>query len=107
MSIKKDKYFVSLANTLARNSLGYTGPNPSVGAIVVKKNKIISFGVTSRSGRPHAEANALNKISIKDKKDATIYISLEPCSHHGKSPPCVNKIIKSKAKRVVLSLIHI
>ena len=55
MSIKKDKYFISLANTLARNSLGYTGPNPSVGAIVVKNNCVISFGSTSFSGRPHAE----------------------------------------------------
>ncbi len=104
MSIKKDKYYIGLANTLARNLLGYTGPNPSVGAVVVKNNNVISFGTTSRSGRPHAEANALNKLSNKDKKNSTIYISLEPCSHYGKTPPCVNKIISSKPKRVVYSI---
>ena len=88
MSIKKDKYFINLANNLAKNSNGYTGPNPSVGAIVVKNNKIISFGTTGISGRPHAEFNALKKLSNKEKKNSTIYISLEPCAHKGKSPPC-------------------
>ena len=84
MSIKKDKYFISLANNLAKNSLGYTGPNPSVGAVVVKNDKIISIGSTSISGRPHAEVNALNKVSLKKNDKTSIYISLEPCSHFGK-----------------------
>ena len=101
---KKDKYFVGLANTLARNSLGYTGPNPSVGAIVVKNDAVISHGSTSHSGRPHAEINALNKLSNKQKKNSSIYISLEPCAHQGKTPPCVNKIIKSKPSKVVYSI---
>ena len=61
MSIKKDKYYISLANNLALNSKGYTGSNPSVGAVVVKNNKVISFGSTGFNGRPHAEVNALNK----------------------------------------------
>tara|TARA_B100000073_G_scaffold280091_1_gene240624 strand:+ start:2411 stop:3496 length:1086 start_codon:yes stop_codon:yes gene_type:complete len=104
MSIKNDKYFINLANNLAKNSLGYSGPNPSVGAIVVKNNKIISFANTSFSGRPHAETNALNKLSFNKKKKSTIYISLEPCVHQGKTPPCVNEIIKSKIKRVVYSI---
>jgi len=104
MSIKKDKYFINLANNLAKNSLGYTGSNPSVGAVVVKNNEVISFGSTGTSGRPHAEAYALNKLKIKDKKNSTIYVSLEPCAHYGKSPPCVNQIISSKIKRVVFSL---
>ncbi len=103
MSIKKDKYFLSLANTLARNSIGYTGPNPSVGAVVVKNDNLISFGITGNSGRPHAEVNVLNKLSKKEMKGSTIYISLEPCTHYGKTPPCVNKIITSKIKRVVYS----
>ncbi len=103
MSIKKDKYFISLANNIAQNSLGYTGPNPSVGAVVVKNNQIISFGSTSFKGRPHAEVNALKKISKKNQKNSTMYVSLEPCYHYGKSPPCVNKIINSKIKRVVYS----
>ena len=63
MSIKKDNYFISLANNLARNSLGYTGPNPSVGAVIVKNNEVISFGSTDFSGRPHAEVISLNKLS--------------------------------------------
>ncbi len=104
MSIKKDKYFISLANNLAKTSLGYTGPNPSVGAIVVKKNKIISIGSTSSSGRPHAEVNALHNLSIKKKDNANIYISLEPCSHFGKTPPCVDIIIKSNLKGVIYSI---
>ena len=104
MSIKKDKYFIGLANTLARNSLGYTGPNPSVGTVIVKNDNVISFGITGRSGRPHSEVIALNKLSNKNKKNSTIYISLEPCAHFGKTPPCVNEIISSKPKRVVYSI---
>ena len=80
MSIKKDKYYIGLANTLARNLLGYTGPNPSVGAVVVKNNNVISFGTTSRSGRPHAEEIALKKAG-KKSNGATMYVTLEPCNH--------------------------
>ena len=79
MSIRKDKYYINIANNLAINSNGYSGPNPSVGAVVVKNNKIISFGNTGFLGRPHAEINALNKLSKNEKKNSTIYISLEPC----------------------------
>ena len=104
MSIKKDKYFVRIANNLAKNSLNLTGPNPSVGALIVKNDKVISFGSTSFSGRPHAEDNALKKLSKKNKKNSTIYISLEPCSHYGKTSPCVDKIINSKIQRVVYSI---
>ena len=104
MSIKKDKYYIKLANNLALNYNGYSGPNPSVGALLVKNDEIISFGNTGFSGRPHAEINALNKLSKKEKKNSTIYISLEPCSHYGKSPPCINEIIRSNIKRVVYSI---
>ncbi len=104
MSIKKDKYYIGLANNLAKNHLGYTGPNPSVGAVIVKNDKVISFGTTSRTGRPHAEVNALKQINKKAKKNSTLYVSLEPCSHYGKTPPCVNKIITSNIKRVVYSI---
>tara|TARA_B100000029_G_scaffold52982_1_gene48096 strand:- start:6701 stop:7786 length:1086 start_codon:yes stop_codon:yes gene_type:complete len=104
MSIKKDKYYISLANNLALNSNGYTGLNPSVGVVVVKNDNVISFGSTGFTGIPHAEVDALNKLSKNEKKNSTIYISLEPCSHFGKTPPCVNKIIDSKIKRVVYSI---
>ncbi len=104
MSIKKDKYFINLANNLAQNNLGYSGPNPSVGAVIVKNNRVIAYGSTSDTGRPHAEINALKKLSKKDKKNSTIYISLEPCNHYGKTPPCVKKIIDSNIKRVVYAI---
>ena len=103
MSIKKDKYYINIANKLANNYNGYTGTNPSVFSIVVKDNKIISFGKTGITGRPHAEVDALNKLTKNQKKNSTIYISLEPCTHYGKTPPCVKTIIKSKIKKVIYS----
>ena len=102
MSIKKDKYFIALANNLARNSFGYTGPNPSVGAIVVKNDAVISFGSTSQSGRPHAEVNALNKLSNKQKKIQLYIYLLNHVLIYGKTPPCVNKIIKSKIVKLYI-----
>ena len=90
---KNHNFFLDLAFQLAEKNLGKTGLNPSVGSIVVKNNTVISSGVTSISGRPHAEFNALNK--IKNTKGATLYTSIEPCTHHGKTPPCTN-IIKKK-----------
>ena len=91
-------YYLDLAFQLAEKNLGKTGLNPTVGAVVVKNNTVISSGVTSTTGRPHAEFNALNK--IKNTKGATLYISLEPCIHKGKTPPCTNIIIKKKIKNV-------
>jgi diaminohydroxyphosphoribosylaminopyrimidine deaminase / 5-amino-6-(5-phosphoribosylamino)uracil reductase len=91
-------FFLNLAFQLAEKNLGQTGLNPSVGTIVVKKNAVISSGVTSINGRPHAEFNALNKdINVEG---GTLYTSLEPCVHQGKSPPCTNIIIKKKIKNV-------
>ena len=91
-------FFLNLAFQLAEKNLGQTGLNPSVGSIVVKNNVVISSGVTSISGRPHAEFNALNK--IKNSYGSSLYTSLEPCTHHGKTPPCTNIIIKKKIKNV-------
>ena len=91
-------YFLTLAFQLAEKKLGQTGLNPSVGSVVVKNNSVISSGVTSINGRPHAEFNALNK--VKNSTGATLYTSLEPCIHKGKTPPCTNIIIKKKIKKV-------
>ena len=91
-------YYLNLAFQLAEKNLGKTGLNPTVGAVVVKNNTVISSGVTSISGRPHAEFNALNK--IKNSNGATLYTSLEPCTHKGETPPCTNIIIKKKIKKV-------
>ena len=88
MSSKKDKYnskdtfYMSLALNLARQRLGFTGTNPPVGCVIVKKDKIISFGQTGTKGRPHAEYNAI-KNCTENLKNSTMYVSLEPCSHYG------------------------
>ncbi len=88
------KFFLNLAFQLAEKNLGQTGLNPSVGSIVVTNNTVISSGVTSTNGRPHAEYNALNK--VKNITGSILYTSLEPCIHHGKTPPCTDIIIKKK-----------
>ena len=101
MTINHNNY-LNLAFQLAERNLGHTKLNPSVGTIVVKKGIVISSGVTSINGRPHSEFNALNK--LKNCSGATLYTTLEPCTHHGKTPPCVNIIIKKKIKKVFYGL---
>jgi diaminohydroxyphosphoribosylaminopyrimidine deaminase/5-amino-6-(5-phosphoribosylamino)uracil reductase len=91
-------FYLHLAFQLAERNLGQTSLNPSVGSIVVKNNSIISSGVTSDKGRPHAEFNALNR--IKKNTGLTLYTTLEPCTHYGLTPPCTNIIIKKKIKNV-------
>ncbi|GAA3588969.1 bifunctional diaminohydroxyphosphoribosylaminopyrimidine deaminase/5-amino-6-(5-phosphoribosylamino)uracil reductase RibD [Flavivirga amylovorans] len=91
---------------IATNGLGTTRPNPMVGCVIVHKDKIIGEGYTSSYGSNHAEVNAIN--SVKDKtllNEATIYVTLEPCSHYGKTPPCSDLIIKHKIPNVVIGCI--
>jgi diaminohydroxyphosphoribosylaminopyrimidine deaminase/5-amino-6-(5-phosphoribosylamino)uracil reductase len=91
---------------LAKNGLGTTYPNPMVGSVIVYNNQIIGEGWHRKSGEPHAEVNAIN--SVKDKSllvKSTIYVSLEPCSHFGKTPPCCDLIIKHKIPNVVVGTI--
>jgi diaminohydroxyphosphoribosylaminopyrimidine deaminase/5-amino-6-(5-phosphoribosylamino)uracil reductase len=102
----KDKFYMDLALDLAISREGLTGTNPSVGCIIVKHDKLISVGQTSYNGRPHAEVNAI-KNSIENLNDATMYVTLEPCSHRGVTPPCTSLIIKSKLKEVIYSVIDI
>ena len=85
---------------LAENNYGLTGENPSVGCVLVKNNQIISTGVTGLDGRPHAEANAI-KNSLTNVQGSTLYVTLEPCNHYGKTPPCTNLIKNKKIKNVV------
>ena len=94
-------YYLDLAFHQAEINLGHTKLNPSVGTIVVKKGSVISSGVTSLKGRPHSEFNALN--NLKKCSGATLYTTLEPCTHHGKTPPCTNIIIKKRIKKVYYS----
>jgi len=101
-SQNKDSLFLKLAFHQAEVNLGSTSSNPSVGCIVVKNNSVISSGRTSYNGRPHAELNALmKKVNVKS---SDIYITLEPCSHFGETPPCVKNIIKKKLHRVIFSI---
>lgn len=88
---------------LAKNGLGTTYPNPLVGAVVVLNNSIIGEGWHQKAGEGHAEVNAINNVSNKELlKDASIYVSLEPCSHFGKTPPCSDLIIASGIKKVII-----
>ncbi len=91
---------------LAKNGLGVAYPNPMVGSVIVLNDVIIGEGWHRKAGEPHAEVNAIN--SVEDKsllKKATIYVSLEPCSHFGKTPPCANLIVKNGIKNVVIGVV--
>jgi len=91
---------------LAKNGLGATYPNPLVGSVIVHRDSIIGEGWHQKAGAPHAEVNAVN--SVKDKsllKKSTIYVSLEPCSHYGKTPPCSDLIIAKGIKKVVIGTV--
>jgi diaminohydroxyphosphoribosylaminopyrimidine deaminase/5-amino-6-(5-phosphoribosylamino)uracil reductase len=98
-----DLRFMQLALSLGRRGLGRTAPNPAVGAVVVKDGVILGRGWTQPGGRPHAETEALKRAG-KEAKGATLYVTLEPCSHQGKTPPCVDAIIRSGIARVVSAL---
>ncbi len=90
------------ALSLAKTHLGQTWPNPSVGAVVVKDGDIIGQGFTHKGGRPHAETEALKQAGSA-AHGATLYVTLEPCSHHGKTPPCVDAIIAAGITRCVIA----
>ncbi|WP_244905135.1 bifunctional diaminohydroxyphosphoribosylaminopyrimidine deaminase/5-amino-6-(5-phosphoribosylamino)uracil reductase RibD [Polaribacter porphyrae] len=88
---------------IAKNGIGTTRPNPSVGAVIVHQDKIISEGFTSNYGGNHAEVNAINHVKNKSLlQESTIYVTLEPCSHFGKTPPCADLIVKHQFKQVVI-----
>jgi len=98
-----DLRFMELALSLGRRGLGRTAPNPAVGAVVVKDGVIVGRGWTQAGGRPHAETEALKRAG-KEARGATLYVTLEPCSHQGKTPPCVDAIIRAGIARVVSAL---
>jgi diaminohydroxyphosphoribosylaminopyrimidine deaminase/5-amino-6-(5-phosphoribosylamino)uracil reductase len=98
-----DSYYLTKALELAEKGKGKTSPNPLVGALLVKEEKIIGQGYHKKAGLPHAEITALREATTSPK-DSTLYINLEPCTHHGRTPPCVDAIIKAQVKRVVASM---
>lgn len=100
----EDIKFLKQTLKLAKKGIGWVNPNPMVGAILVKKGRIIGKGYHKRVGLPHAEIEALKSCKT-DPKGATLYVNLEPCIHFGKTPPCVDTIIQSGIKRIVISTV--
>lgn len=98
-----DHMYMMRALALAQKGIGYTRPNPLVGAVIVKDGRIIGEGYHGYYGGPHAEINAFNH-ALEDVTGATMYVTLEPCSHYGKTPPCVDAIIKKNIKKVVVAM---
>ncbi len=104
--MKLHEKYIKRCIQLAKNGFGTTYPNPMVGSVIVLNDVIIGEGWHKKAGEPHAEVHAIN--SVKDKsllKNATIYVSLEPCSHFGKTPPCANLIVANGIKNVVIGIV--
>lgn len=100
-----DEFYIKRCLFLAKKGIGYTSPNPLVGCVIVYNNKIIGEGWHKSFGESHAEVNAIksvNDISVLNK--STLYVNLEPCNHHGRTPPCTDLIIKHKIPRVVIGV---
>ncbi|WP_295814785.1 bifunctional diaminohydroxyphosphoribosylaminopyrimidine deaminase/5-amino-6-(5-phosphoribosylamino)uracil reductase RibD [uncultured Nitratireductor sp.] len=95
-----DRRFMAAATRLSRRNLGLTGTNPSVGTLIVRDGRIVGSGVTAIGGRPHAEPQALAEAGAA-ARGATAYVTLEPCAHHGRTPPCANALVSSGITRVV------
>jgi diaminohydroxyphosphoribosylaminopyrimidine deaminase/5-amino-6-(5-phosphoribosylamino)uracil reductase len=101
---EQDRRFMQLALTLGRRALGLAHPNPAVGAVLVKDGVIIGRGWTQAGGRPHAETEALRHAKRGHARGATLYTTLEPCSHTGKTPPCADALISAGVARVVSAI---
>ncbi|AFM04461.1 diaminohydroxyphosphoribosylaminopyrimidine deaminase [Bernardetia litoralis DSM 6794] len=101
-----EELYMQRALQLAEKGKGSVSPNPLVGCVIVAENRIIGEGYHKKYGEAHAEVNALNSISEEDKnllQEATVYVTLEPCSHFGKTPPCADALIKAHVKKVVIA----
>jgi diaminohydroxyphosphoribosylaminopyrimidine deaminase/5-amino-6-(5-phosphoribosylamino)uracil reductase len=102
-----DERFMAAANSIGRRNLGQTFPNPAVGALIVRFENgepvIVARGFTAQGGRPHAETEAL-RLAGEAARGATTYVTLEPCAHHGKTPPCANEIISAGIARAVIAV---
>lgn len=99
----KDEFYMERAIELALKGTGKVNPNPLVGAVIVKEGKIIGEGFHEKYGCAHAERNAINHAS-ENVEGSTLYVTLEPCHHYGKTPPCVDYVIEKKIKRVVIGM---
>ena len=101
--MKNDEYFMRLALDLAASAKGKTNPNPLVGAVIVKDGMIVGSGLHRKAGEPHAEVHAF-RMADQHAKGATLYVTLEPCSHFGKTPPCAILVKESGVSRVVIAM---
>ena len=102
------QYYMSRAIELAKKGRFTTRPNPNVGCVIVKDNQVIGEGFHYQAGKPHAEVFALRQAYEHDAKQlqgATAYVTLEPCSHHGRTPPCADALIKAGISRVVIAVV--
>ncbi len=106
MSATNDKIWMQRALSLAEKGIGYTSPNPMVGCVIVSDDgNIIGEGYHERFGHPHAEVNAVNSVDDKDRLiNATVYVTLEPCSHFGKTPPCADMLAALPVSRIVIAM---
>ena len=104
MRTAADERFMRRTLELAAKALGRTSPNPVVGAVIVRNGRIIGEGFHRRAGLPHAEREALRRIT-ETARGATIYVNLEPCSHYGRTPPCADALIEAGIKRVVVGMV--
>lgn len=102
--MSSDAFWMRRALRLAKKAIGWTSPNPPVGAVIVKNNLLIAEGYHEGAGKPHAEAIALTKAG-REAEGATLYVTLEPCDHYGRTPPCTQAIIASKIRRVIVGTI--
>jgi diaminohydroxyphosphoribosylaminopyrimidine deaminase/5-amino-6-(5-phosphoribosylamino)uracil reductase len=106
MGSDKHTYYMNRCLELAGKGLGSTGANPMVGSVIVYRDRIIGEGYHQKFGENHAEVNAIGAVKDKDLlKDSTLYVNLEPCSHHGKTPPCSDLIIRMEIPRVVIGTV--
>lgn len=106
-TVHQDQYFMQLAIDLAKKGQFTTRPNPCVGCVIVKDGQIIGKGYHYQAGQPHAEVFALQEAKANignDLSGATAYVTLEPCSHHGRTPPCADALIKANISRVVVAV---
>lgn len=102
MDTLTDESYMRLALNMAEATLGQTGSNPVVGCVVVKNGRIVGMGAHLREGEAHAEVQALNMAGI-EAEGSTVYVTLEPCSHFGRTPPCAKRLIESRIRRVVIA----
>ncbi|KHD37643.1 riboflavin biosynthesis protein RibD [Clostridium acetobutylicum] len=100
---KLNEAFMKRALEIAEKGSGYVNPNPMVGAVIVKDNRIVGEGYHEKFGGNHAEVNALN-MAAKDAEGSELYVTLEPCSHYGKTPPCALAVVKAGIKRVIIAM---